>query len=72
MRKLLAVIGLLAGLVGTALAQAPPPVPALPDTQRITSYSLSSSLCNCAVGFALYGDGTDADNWIKVTINGAA
>jgi len=71
MRKLLAVIGLLAGLIGSASAQ-PGPVPALPDTQRMTSYSLSASLCNCAVGFALYGDGIDADNWLKVTVNGTA
>src|SRR5215469_4317647 len=53
-----------------ALAQAPPPVPALPDTQRQTTYTISASTCACAVGFQIYGDGTDVDNWIKVLING--
>jgi hypothetical protein len=53
-----------------ALAQAPPAVPALPDTERRTSYSISSSTCACAVGFALYGDGTDYGNWLEVWLNG--
>jgi hypothetical protein len=57
--------------VWVALAQAPPPVPALPDTMRQTSYVISGSTCACAVGFQIYGDGGDIDNWIKVTINGA-
>ena len=56
--------------VGLALAQAPPPVPALPDTPRITSYSLSASNCDCAVNFALYGDSTDYWDWVEVWING--
>ena len=60
---------LMAGL-SSALAQGPPPVPALPDTARQTTYSISSSTCTCAVGFQLYGDGTDIDNWIRVAING--
>ena len=54
------------------LAQAPPPVPALPDTARTTSYSISGTTCACSVGFALYQDGTDIDNWIQVYLNGTA
>jgi hypothetical protein len=68
MRKLVLAITLLAST--PAFGQAPPPVPALPDTERRTSYSLSSSTCTCAVGFALYGDGSDYGNWIEVWING--
>lgn len=60
--------------VGTnaALAQgsAPPPVPALPDTDRVQSYSISSSTCACSVGFALYGDTNDYQNWLTVYVNG--
>jgi hypothetical protein len=44
----------------------PPPVPALPDTQRISSYTLSSQTGPFAVNFAIYGDGTDYANWIHV------
>jgi hypothetical protein len=45
---------------------APPVVPALPDTPRITSYSISSATGPFAVNFALYGDETDFGNWIQV------
>jgi hypothetical protein len=55
--------------LNSALAQAPPPVPALPDTIRQTTYSISSSTCACAVGFQLYGDQTDVDNWVQVFVN---
>src|SRR6516165_7811611 len=68
MRKLLLAIGLLASLIGPALAQAPPPVPALPDTQRQTVYS-GVGTGPVAVGFQLYCDGTDLDNCIEVWIN---
>lgn len=61
---------LIAGL-SPAFAQAPPPVPALPDAERRTSYSISGSTCACAVGFQLYGDGTDYANWLEVFVNGA-
>jgi hypothetical protein len=54
--------------MASAVAQAPPAVPALPDTQRLTAYSITSSQCVCSVGFALYADGTDVDNWIQVFI----
>ncbi|OSJ22148.1 hypothetical protein BSZ19_47040 [Bradyrhizobium japonicum] len=53
-----------------AFAQAPAPVPALPDTERRTTYSISNSTCACAVGFQLYGDSTDYGNWIEVWVNG--
>ena len=53
-----------------AVAQAPPPVPALPDTQRLTSYSITASTCACAVNFALFGDGSDFYDWLEVWING--
>src|SRR5262252_7819674 len=59
-------------LAGPAIAQAPPPVPALPDSPRMISYSLSGSNCACSLGFALYGDGTDVDNWIDVILNGTS
>lgn len=66
MRKALAALFLALSLV-PAFAQ-PPPVPALPDTPRITSYALTASTCVCSVGFAIYGDSTDYANWLEVTI----
>lgn len=53
-----------------ALAQAPPPVPALPDTERRTSYTIAASTCACNVNFALYGDSTDFNDWVQVYLNG--
>jgi hypothetical protein len=47
----------------------PPAVPALPDTQRITTYTLSSQTGPFAVNFAIYGDGNDYTNWIEVWLN---
>jgi hypothetical protein len=67
LRRILLAASFVLGL-SPALAQVPPPVPALPDTQRLTTYSISASTCACAVGFALYGDGTDVDNWMQVYI----
>jgi hypothetical protein len=64
-----AVLSLLSS-VGAALAQ-PAPVPALPDTERRTSYSITASQCNCGVGFALFGDSNDFQNWVEVFVNGA-
>ena len=46
----------------------PAPVPALPDTARIATYSITASTCGCALNFQLYGDGVDWDNWIEVRI----
>jgi hypothetical protein len=51
---------------------APPAVPALPDTQRITSYSISASTGPFAVNFAIYGDGGDYGNWLEVWLNDVA
>lgn len=67
-RKLLLAIALMAGL-SPAFGQAPPPVPALPDTDRVQSYSIVASNCACAVNFALYGDSTDYQNWLTVYVN---
>jgi hypothetical protein len=74
MRTLLAVLAFLAGfLPSIAAAQAPPPVPALPDTERRTTYSLTAQTGPFSVGFALYGDGTDFGNWVQVyLISGVA
>lgn len=68
-RRLILALALMAG-IAPAFAQVPAPVPALPDSERRTSYSISGSLCNCAVGFALYGDATDYANWLEVSVNG--
>ncbi len=66
----LAALGLLILSAVPSFAQAPPAVPALPDTERRTSYSLSGTTCACSVGFALYGTSTDVDEWIQVYIAG--
>lgn len=68
-RRLILAIVLSCG-IAPAFAQAPPPVPALPDTERRTTYSITSSTCACAVGFQLYGDSTDYGNWLEVFVNG--
>lgn len=68
-KRLIVALALMAG-IAPAFAQAPPPVPALPDTERRTSYSISGTNCACSVGFALYGDSTDVANWVEVFING--
>jgi hypothetical protein len=70
-RRLILSLALIAG-IAPAFAQVPPPVPALPDAERRTTYSLSSATCACAVGFQLYGDGTDVANWLTVWVNGVA
>src|SRR5947207_13762587 len=69
LRSLILALVLSAGLA-PAFAQAPAPVPALPDAERRTSYVISSSTCACAVNFALFGDSTDYTNWIEVWVNG--
>lgn len=62
---------LLAG-IAPAIAQVPPPVPALPDAERRVSYSITTSTCACSLGanLALYGDSTDFQNWVEVWLNG--
>jgi len=69
MRRLILALALSAGLT-PAFAQVPPPVPALPDSERRTSYTISGTTCACAVNFALYGDSTDYQNWVEVFLNG--
>src|SRR5215472_1174529 len=69
LRRILVSAAILCSLSAPAFAQ-PAPVPALPDTERRTNYSISSSTCACAVNFALYGDGTDYANWLEVWLNG--
>jgi microcystin-dependent protein len=51
---------------------APPPVPALPDAARATTYSPVGSAGPFNVGFAIYGDSTDYTAWISVTLSGVA
>lgn len=78
MRKIALVLALLfASLAAPApflsrpgFAQAPPPVPAEPDTERRTRYSGVTSVTTFLVGFDLYGDGTDYDHWLEVYVNG--
>lgn len=67
MRTIARALAVLFALTAGAAAQAPPPVPALPDTGRITVLNISST-CACSVGFQLYGDGTDVDNWLQVYV----
>jgi hypothetical protein len=69
LHRLILSLALIAG-VAPAFAQVPPPVPALPDTERRTTYSITASLCTCGVGFQLYGDSTDVANWLEVFVNG--
>jgi hypothetical protein len=69
LRRLILALALSAGLA-PAFAQVPAPVPALPDTERRTSYSLTASTCQCSIGFALFGDSTDYANWLEVFVNG--
>jgi hypothetical protein len=65
-------VALLIWIFSTALAiaQAPPPIPSLPDTERRTQYSVSNSTGPLNVGFQIYGDDADPANWIQVYLNG--
>lgn len=47
----------------------PDPVPALPDTERISSHTISG-VGPYNVGFDVYGDSTDYAQWIKVFDDG--
>lgn len=69
-RRLILAFALMAGL-SPAIAQVPAPVPALPDTERRTTYAVPGTTCACSVGFALFGDGVDFQNWVEVWLNGA-
>ncbi len=64
---LLAIASIPALVPMAAHAQA---IPAEPDTERRTRYTISASTGPLAVGFDLYGDGTDYANWIEVYVNG--
>lgn len=68
-RRLILAFALIAG-ISPAFAAAPPPVPALPDSERRNSYSITGTTCICNVGFALFGDGVDFNNWVEVYLNG--
>lgn len=46
------------------------PVPAEPDTERRTQYSVTAQTGPLAVGFDIYGDASDYQNWIEVWVNG--
>jgi hypothetical protein len=59
----------LPAIVAPGFAQAPPPVPAEPDTERRTRYTGVSSVTTFNVGFDVYGDGTDYTAWIEVWVN---
>lgn len=69
-RIALAAVLVLAG-AGYAWTQLTP-VPALPDAERRTEYNITGQTGPLNVGFALYGDGTDYQNWIGVYVNGLA
>lgn len=47
-----------------------PPVPALPDAPRITTYAPVGAAGPFAVNFAIYGDSSDYVDWISVSLNG--
>jgi hypothetical protein len=66
----LAAISLLS-TIAAGFAQVPAPVPALPDSERRTAYTISASTCQCAVNFQIYGDSNDFANWVEVWLNGA-
>jgi len=72
----LAVLGALLGTaffaLAPAFAQAPPPVPALPDTERRIAYSLTAQTGPFSIPFALYGDSTDYSQWLTVSLCTAA
>jgi hypothetical protein len=69
--KLAAALGVLWTLGAAAsFGQAPPAVPALPDAERRTSYSITASTCACSLGFQYYQDSNDVDSAVQVYING--
>lgn len=70
MKRSVFILLLLLASLGTVLAQAPPPVPALPDAERRTQYNINSSTCACSIGFQIYQDSTDIDQFVQVFLNG--
>jgi hypothetical protein len=72
LRRLFFAVLIAIGGVLPALAQGPPPaVPVLPDTERRTTYTLTAQTGPFPVNFAIYGDGSDYQDWITVWLNGA-
>lgn len=69
MRRLLLALTVLASVAG-GLAHAATPVPAEPDTERRTRYTIVATSATLAVGFDIYGDSTDYSNWIEVYVDG--
>lgn len=45
-------------------------IPSLPDLERRTTYNPAASAGPFDVGFAIYGDGTDYDSWVRVYLDG--
>ena len=60
----------LLGSIAASFAQVPAPVPALPDAERRTAFSITASQCSCNIGFQLFGDGVGFNNWVEVYLNG--
>lgn len=48
-----------------------PPVPAEPDTERRTSYTATAQTGPFDVGFDIYGDGSDYQDWLQVFVGGS-
>jgi hypothetical protein len=65
LRRFVLAFVLSAGLA-PAFAQAPAPVPGLPDSERRTSYTISSQTGPFSTGFALYADSNDYGDWVQV------
>lgn len=48
----------------------PAPIPALPDNERRTPYTISAQTGPFDAGFHIYGDGTDYAQWVEVWLDG--
>lgn len=70
MRKPLLAALFLAFFAAPAAAQVCGAIPALPDSERRSQYSISASTGPLNVGFQIYGDAADYANWIEVWVNG--
>jgi hypothetical protein len=55
----LLVASLWTAVVASAYAQAPPVIPPVPDTDRVSNYTISSPTSQIAVPFVVFGDCTD-------------
>lgn len=69
-KPLTALFMLVGALIQPAFAQAPPAIPALPDTERRTEYAITAQTGPFNVNFQIYGDGTDYGNWVEVWLDG--